>query len=114
MIEALREFHRYYGSSLTVELPRWSRTRATLDEAAAEIAGRLTQIFLRDSDRPPSGPGWPGAIPVRPPLARPCSCSMSTSTATTARASGPATRPAGRALVAELIDWRQAMVRLRG
>ncbi len=27
MIEALREFHRYYGSSLKVELPRWSGQR---------------------------------------------------------------------------------------
>ena len=25
MIEALREFHRYYGPTLTVELPRYSR-----------------------------------------------------------------------------------------
>ncbi len=51
MIEALREFHRYYGSTMTVELPRWSGHQATLEEAAAEIAGRLTGIFLRN----PSG-----------------------------------------------------------
>ena len=48
MIEALREFHRYYGSTFTVELPRYSGNEATLDDAANEIAGRLTRIFIRD------------------------------------------------------------------
>jgi hypothetical protein len=49
MIEALREYHRYYGSTLTVEMPRWSGREVTLDVAAAEITDRLTRIFLRDS-----------------------------------------------------------------
>jgi Glycosyl hydrolase family 63 C-terminal domain len=49
MIEALREYHRYYGSTLTVEMPRWSGRKVTLDVAAAEITDRLTRIFLRDS-----------------------------------------------------------------
>ena len=49
MIDALREFHSYYGSSLMVELPRYSERHATLEEAAAEIAARLAQIFLRDA-----------------------------------------------------------------
>ena len=71
MIEALREFHRYYGSTLTVEMPRWSGHHVTLDEAAAEIAGRLTRIFLRDSDRPAPRPGRARAVSVRSPLARP-------------------------------------------
>ncbi len=73
MIEALREFHRYYGSTLTVELPRWSEKRVTLDVAAAEITSRLTRIFLRDSSghRPVVGgpkvfqsdPHWCDLIP---------------------------------------------------
>ena len=41
MVQALREYHRYYGASLTVELPRGEhRHRVTLDQAADEIAGR--------------------------------------------------------------------------
>jgi hypothetical protein len=48
MIDALREFHRYYGSSVAVELPRWSGNEASLVDAAAEIARRLTRIFVRD------------------------------------------------------------------
>ncbi len=51
MVQALREYHRYYGSSLTVELPRGGRRRVSLDQAADEIARRLVKIFLRD----PSG-----------------------------------------------------------
>ena len=66
MIEALREFHRYYGSTLTVELPRWSGHKATLEEAAAEIAGRLTRIFLRDSTGQRPVVGGPGLFQSDP------------------------------------------------
>jgi Glycosyl hydrolase family 63 C-terminal domain len=66
MIEALREFHRYYGSNLTVELPRWSGHQATLDEAAAEIADRLTRIFLRDSSGRRPVLGGPGLFQSDP------------------------------------------------
>ena len=66
MIEALREFHLYYGSSLTVELPRWSGHQATLLEAAAEIAGRLTRIFLRDSSGQRPVLGGPGLFQSDP------------------------------------------------
>jgi hypothetical protein len=49
MVEALRAYHRYYGATLTVELPRGEhRHRVTLDQAADEIADRLVRIFLRD------------------------------------------------------------------
>jgi hypothetical protein len=51
MIEALQEYHKYYGPSLTIELPRGEPRSVTLDQAAAEIARRLVGIFLRD----PSG-----------------------------------------------------------
>jgi mannosylglycerate hydrolase MGH1-like protein/glycosyl hydrolase family 63 len=48
MVQALREYHRYYGANLTVELPRGGPRRVTLDQAADEIARRLVKIFLRD------------------------------------------------------------------
>jgi hypothetical protein len=48
MIQALREYRRYYGSSLKVELPRGGPRHVTLDEAAIEISRRLVKIFLRD------------------------------------------------------------------
>ncbi len=73
MVEALREYDRYYGSSLTVELPRGSARRVTLDDAAAEIVARLARIFLRDQNgrRPVLGdtalfqddPHWRDHIP---------------------------------------------------
>ena len=67
MIEALWEFHRYYGSTLTVEMPRWSGQQVTLDVAAVEIADRLSRIFLRDSSgraRPRGGRGYSIPIPT--------------------------------------------------
>jgi hypothetical protein len=48
MIEALREYHRYYGSTMRAEMPRGGGHSATLEDAAAEIARRLTRIFVRD------------------------------------------------------------------
>ncbi len=48
MVQVLREYHRYYGASLTVELPRGGPRQVTLDQAADEIARRLVKIFLRD------------------------------------------------------------------
>jgi hypothetical protein len=49
MIEALLKYDRHYGNSFTVEVPRGSGTRLTLQEAACEISQRLTAIFLRDA-----------------------------------------------------------------
>ena len=71
MIEALREFHRYYGSTLTVEMPRWSERHVTLDVAAAEISDRLREDLSPRLDRPAPGPRRARAISVRSPLARP-------------------------------------------
>jgi hypothetical protein len=51
MIEALREYHRYYGNSLRAELPRGSGSLLTLDAIADELSGRLARIFLRDKAR---------------------------------------------------------------
>ena len=107
MIEALREFHRYYGSTLTVELPRWSGHQGTLDEAAAEIAGRLTRIFLRDSSgrRPVLGgpglfqsdPHWRDHIPFYEYFHGDNGSGL-----------GASHQTGWTALVAELIDWSHA------
>ncbi len=51
MIEALRKHHHHYGDSFTVEVPRGSGVRLTLDAAADEISRRLAHIFLRNRQR---------------------------------------------------------------
>ena len=82
---------------------RWNapparRTAAdALWEVATELSRRLTRIFLRDEGGRRPVYGGAETLPDRPALARPRARSTSTSTATTARASGPATRRAGRA-----------------
>jgi hypothetical protein len=48
MIEALFEYHRYYGDGLMVELPSGSGQHATLYEVATDISRRLSRIFLRE------------------------------------------------------------------
>src|SRR5262249_48112587 len=66
-------YHRYYGATLKVEMPRYSDNHMTLDQAADEISRRLVRIFLRDPDgrRPVLGdvslfqsdPHWKDLIP---------------------------------------------------
>jgi hypothetical protein len=51
MVEALREYHLYFGDALQVELPRGSGQRMHLGAVADDLARRLTQIFLRDEAR---------------------------------------------------------------
>jgi len=48
MIDALREFHRFYGSDFTVECPTGSGTMLNLSEVADELSARLANLFLRD------------------------------------------------------------------
>jgi hypothetical protein len=48
LIESLQKFHHYYGDDFKIECPTGSGTFISLDEAASEIAARLTRIFLRD------------------------------------------------------------------
>jgi hypothetical protein len=50
IIEALREFHRYYGDNFKVEMPTGSGNLVTLDVVADELGRRLVQIFLRGTD----------------------------------------------------------------
>ncbi len=46
IIEALERYHYFYGDSLKVECPTGSGNWVTLDAAAAEIARRLSRLFL--------------------------------------------------------------------
>jgi hypothetical protein len=50
LIEALREFHSYYGDDFLVESPARSGTMATLADVADDLSARLTRIFTRQED----------------------------------------------------------------
>ena len=50
IIQALREYHRYYGNSFQVECPTGSGEMKTLEQVANELARRVARIFLRDAD----------------------------------------------------------------
>ena len=50
LIEALQKFDHFYGPSLQVECPTGSGQRSTLWDVAAELARRLTRIFLLGPD----------------------------------------------------------------
>jgi hypothetical protein len=50
LIEALREFHRYYGENFLVEHPTGSGVHVPLDRVADDLAGRLVAIFRRGPD----------------------------------------------------------------
>jgi hypothetical protein len=52
IIESLQKFHHYYGDDFKVECPTGSGNFVTLNEAANEVATRLTRIFLADQN------GW--------------------------------------------------------
>jgi len=68
LAEALRRYHHYYGSSVTVELGKGSGVRIDLRQASYEIERRLAGLFLPGADghRPCHGgdpryaqdPGW--------------------------------------------------------
>ena len=48
IIQALREYHRYYGNAFQVECPTGSGQMKTLEQVASELARRVARIFLRD------------------------------------------------------------------
>jgi hypothetical protein len=50
LIESLQKFHHYYGDDFKIECPTRSGNFVTIAEAAAEIAKRLTRIFLKDEN----------------------------------------------------------------
>ncbi len=49
LIESLQKFHHYYGDDFKIECPTGSGNFVSIDEAAREIARRLTRIFLKDA-----------------------------------------------------------------
>ena len=48
LIEALQQFHWYYGDDFTVECPTGSGKYLTLGEVADELSRRLIRLFTRD------------------------------------------------------------------
>ena len=50
LVEALREFHQYYGDDFTVECPIGSGKELSLSAVADELARRLTNLLLRGKD----------------------------------------------------------------
>jgi len=48
LIQAIATFARYYGDTFTLEHPQGSGVTRTLPEIGADLARRLTSIFLRD------------------------------------------------------------------
>ncbi len=50
LLEALHEFEKYYGTDFRVDCPTGSGTSMSLGEVAAELAGRLNRLFLRQPD----------------------------------------------------------------
>jgi hypothetical protein len=50
LIEALNEFHTYYGDDFLVECPTGSGRMCTLKQVAMDLSQRLERIFLRGPD----------------------------------------------------------------
>jgi Glycosyl hydrolase family 63 C-terminal domain len=50
ILQALDQYHQYYGDTFKVECPTRSGNMKTLDQVAAELGRRLTCIFLLDKD----------------------------------------------------------------
>jgi len=50
LIESLQKFHHYYGDEFRIECPTGSGNFMSINEAAAEVARRLTKIFLKDNE----------------------------------------------------------------
>jgi hypothetical protein len=50
IVEALYEFHRYYGDDFVVECPTGSGQKISLRQVADELSRRLTRMFLRGPD----------------------------------------------------------------
>jgi hypothetical protein len=50
LVEALERYYHFFGSELTVEMPRGSGRRMNLREVALELARRLSSTFLPDEN----------------------------------------------------------------
>jgi hypothetical protein len=50
IVEAIREFERFYGDGFVLECPSGSGRTATLTEVADELAARICALFARQAD----------------------------------------------------------------
>ncbi len=50
LIESMHKFHHYYGDDFKIECPTGSGNYVTIEQAAQDLAARLTRIFVRDGD----------------------------------------------------------------
>jgi hypothetical protein len=50
LIESLQKFHHYYGDDFKIECPTGSGKFVTIQQAADEVARRLTRLFLKGAD----------------------------------------------------------------
>ncbi len=57
IIEALRDYHAYYGKSFKAEFPTGSENWLTLEQCATELSHRMNRLFLpgKDGQRPCHG-----------------------------------------------------------
>jgi hypothetical protein len=68
IIEALEQYHHYYGNSFKVDYPAGSNTWVTLHQVADDLYRRLAALFRADSrgHRPYLGPNGGPASPAEP------------------------------------------------
>jgi hypothetical protein len=52
LIEALREYHRFYGDTFRIECPTGSGRTTTLEGVADELRLRLASLFVPEEGRP--------------------------------------------------------------
>jgi hypothetical protein len=52
LIDALREYYRFYGDTFRIECPTGSGRMLTLEEASRELGRRLVNLFVQRDDRP--------------------------------------------------------------
>ncbi|HXD16726.1 MAG TPA: hypothetical protein VN654_06900 [Vicinamibacterales bacterium] len=52
LIEALRDYHRYYGDTFRIECPTGSGRLTNLNGVAQELAERLASLFVPEAGRP--------------------------------------------------------------
>ena len=103
LIEALRDFHRYYGDDFTVEHPTGSGQFCTLHEIADDLSRRLASIFLRDEKRSNDRSSAADPAHRHDPILQDSILSTSTSTATPAQGVGASHQTGWTALVAALL-----------
>ncbi len=106
IIESLQKFHYYYGDDFKIECPTGSGVFMTIDQVAAELAKRLTRIFLKNSEG--VAPGKRASTPVsRKTRTFVITCpSTSIFDGDTARGAGASHQTGWTGIVAKLLEPR--------